>query len=131
MSGAARLERHPEIMSDFVFLLRSSEDDYQQAMGTPERAERSLQAWMKWIAELAADGHLKNPGLPLERTGKTVRGKPLQVTDGPFTESKDIVLGFIVIAARDLEHALELAARCPIVLGGGAVEVRPVIDSPS
>ncbi len=97
-------------------------------MGTPERAQRSLQAWLTWIKQLEAGGLLKNPGLPLERTGKTVRGKELDVTDGPFTEAKDIVLGFIVVAARDLEHALEIARGCPLVLGGGAVEIRPVME---
>lgn len=114
-------------MSDFVFLLRSSEEDYQQAMGTPERAERSLKAWLTWIEGLEAEGLLKNPGLPLERSGKTVRGKELDVTDGPFTEAKDIVLGFIVIEARDLDHALQIARTCPLVLGGGAAEIRPVM----
>jgi hypothetical protein len=117
-------------MSDFMFLLRSREADYQEAMGTPERAQRSLQAWIAWIAELESKGLLKNPGLPLERSGKTVRGKELRVTDGPFTESKDIVLGFIVIEARDLEQALEIARGCPLVLGGGAVEIRPVLEPP-
>jgi len=111
-------------------LLRSQEDDYQQAMGTPERAQKSLQAWMEWIHQLEANGQLKNPGIPLERTGKSVRGKQLTVSDGPFTEAKDIVLGFIVIEARDLEHALDIAKTCPLVLGGGGVEIRPVMESP-
>lgn len=117
-------------MSDFVFLLRSREADYQEAMGTPERAERSLKAWLVWIHELETKGLLKNPGLPLERSGKTVRGSKLDVTDGPFTEAKDIVLGFIVVQARDLDHALEIARGCPLVLGGGAVEIRPVMEAP-
>jgi hypothetical protein len=117
-------------MSDFVFLLRSREEDYQAAMGTPERAERSLQAWLEWVQGLKAEGRLKNPGLPLERSGKTVRGRQLDVTDGPFAETKDIVLGFIVVEARDMAHALELAQSCPLVLGGGAVEIRPVMDPP-
>ena len=117
-------------MSDFVFLLRSSEEDFQEAMGTPERAQKSLEAWLAWIRQLETNGQLKNPGLPLERSGKSVRGKQLQVTDGPFAEAKDMVLGFIVIEARDLAHAVEIAKGCPIVLGGGAVEVRPVVDSP-
>ena len=116
-------------MSDFVFLLRSSEPDYQEAMGTPERAERSLRAWLAWIKQLEAGGLLKSPGLPLERVGKTLRGKELDVTDGPFTEAKDIVLGFIVVEARDLNHALEIARGCPLVLGGGAVEIRPVMEA--
>jgi hypothetical protein len=117
-------------MSDFVFLLRSQEDDYQEAMGTPERAQKSLQAWMAWIKDLEAKGQLKNPGIPLERSGKTVRGKQLTVSDGPFTEAKDIVLGFIVIAARDLDHAVEIAKSCPLAQGGGGVEVRPVMEAP-
>jgi len=117
-------------MSEFIFLLRSSEDDYQAAMGTPERAERSLQAWVAWLEKLQARGRLKSPGLPLERSGKTVRGQDLRVTDGPFTEAKDIVLGFIVVAASDITDALEIAKTCPLVLGGGSVEVRPVMQSP-
>lgn len=117
-------------MSDFVFLLRSSQADYEQAMGTPERAQKSLEAWMAWIAGLEANGQLKSPGIPLERSGKVVRGKELTVSDGPFAEAKDIVLGFIVVTARDLQHALELAKTCPIAVGGGAVEVRPVMEAP-
>lgn len=130
MSGAGRLERHEGIMSDFVLLLRSSEADFQEAMGTPERAQKSLEAWLAWISELESAGQLKSPGLPLERSGKSVRGKELEVTDGPFAEAKDMVLGFIVVEARDLEHALSIAKGCPIVLGGGAVEVRPVMPAP-
>ena len=116
-------------MSEFVFLLRSAEEDYQEAMGTPERAQQSLQAWMAWIQELEAKGQLKNRGIPLERTGKTVRGKQLTVTDGPFIEA-DIVIGFIVVEAPDLEHALEIAKGCPLAQGGGGVEVRPVMSPP-
>jgi hypothetical protein len=115
-------------MSDFVFLLRDSPAGVEEAMGTPERAQKSLQAWVAWIKQLEARNQLKNPGLPLEQTGKTLRGSQLKVTDGPFTEAKDIVLGFIVVEARDLEHALEIAKGCPLVLGGGGVEIRPVMD---
>jgi hypothetical protein len=118
-------------MSEFVFLFRSSEADYQENMGTPERAQRSMQAWMAWIRDLEAKGHLKNPGQPLERTGKVVHAKG-EVTDGPFAEAKDLVLGFIVVEAADLAHAAKLARECPMVVGGGgSVEIRPVMKSPS
>jgi len=116
-------------MSGFVFLFRSGEADYREAMGTPERAQQSMQAWMAWIHELEAKGHLKDPGQPLERTGKVVRGRTKVVTDGPYAE-EDLVLGFIVIEAPDLAQAVKLAAGCPMVEGGGAVEIRPVMNSP-
>jgi hypothetical protein len=55
-----------------------------------------------------------------------VRGKDALVTDGPYADTKDMVLGFIVVEARDLDEAVELAKSCPIVRGGGAIEIRPV-----
>jgi hypothetical protein len=116
-------------MSEFVFLLRSDEENYQKAMGTPERAQKSMQAWIAWAKDLEAKGLLKSGGMPLERSGKTVRGpEPLAVTDGPFTEAKDIVLGFIIIVARDLDHAVEIAKSSPLAQGGGGIEVRPVME---
>jgi hypothetical protein len=113
-------------MSEFVYLFRASEEGRREAMGTPERAQRSLQAWLAWIRELEAKGHLKNPGQPLERGGKVVRGKKRVVTDGPYVEAKDLVLGFIVVEARDLAQAVALSTGCPMLEGDGSVEVRPV-----
>jgi dihydrofolate reductase len=73
-----------------------------------------MEAFMTWIRELEATGHLKNQGQPLDPAGKVVRGKKGLVTDGPYVEAKDIVLGFIIVQARDLAQAAELApvARC-------------------
>jgi hypothetical protein len=113
-------------MSEFVYLFRASEADQRDAMGTPEMAQRSMEAWLAWIRDLEAKGHLKHPGQPLARDGRVVRGKGKLVTDGPFVEVKDLVLGFIVVEARDLSQAVDLAARCPMLEGDGSVEVRPV-----
>jgi hypothetical protein len=117
-------------MSQFVYLFRASEAEQVEHMGTPERAQQSMQAWLSWIRELEAKGHLKDPGQPLERTGKVVRGKTKLVTDGPFVEVKDLVAGFIVVEARDLAQALELSKGCPMLDGNGSVEIRPVMSSP-
>ena len=113
-------------MSDFVYLFRASEAGRRQALGTPEQAQRSLQAWLAWIRELEAKGHLKNPGQPLEPSGRVVRGTRKTVTDGPYVEAKELVLGFIVVEARDLAQAVDLAKGCPMLEGDGSVEVRPV-----
>ena len=117
-------------MSEFVFLFRATEAGQREAMGTPERAQQSLQTWLAWIRALETKGHLKDRGQPLEPTGKVVRGKKKVVTDGPYLEAKDLLLGFIVIEARDLAEAAELSTGCPMLDGGGSVEVRPVMSSP-
>ncbi len=48
------------------------------------------------------------------------------ITDGPFLDSKEVVAGFYVIEAPDLDAALAIARRNPVVRDGGGVEVRPV-----
>ncbi|WP_152365633.1 YciI family protein [Microlunatus speluncae] len=48
------------------------------------------------------------------------------VTDGPFVEAKEIVVGFYVLEAPDLEAALAIARRNPACREGGGVEVRPI-----
>jgi hypothetical protein len=90
-----------------------------------------MKVWLSWLRELESNGHLKSPGQPLATTGKVVRGPSGLITDGPFAEAKDLVLGFMVIEARDLEQAVELAKGCPMAQGGGSVEIRPVGMSPS
>jgi hypothetical protein len=109
-------------MSQFVYLYRGGE-----AGRSPERIEQMMQKWMAWFKQLTDEGHIKDRGEPLERTGKLVKGKQRAVTDGPFAESKDIVGGYTLIEARDLEQAVELSKGCPIFENEGAVEVRPVM----
>jgi hypothetical protein len=114
-------------MSEFVFLYRSGDREYREAMGSPEKAQQNMQKWRVWMKDLADKGHIKSPGQPLERTGKVVKGVQKIVTDGPYAESKDIIGGYTLIEAKDIAHAAELSRGCPILDGGGMVEVRPVM----
>ena len=113
-------------MSEFVILFRATEAAQRDAMGTPERAQRSLETWLAWVRDLQANGHLKDRGKPLEMTGKVVRGTKRVVTDGPYAEAKDLLLGFMIIEADNIEAAVNISSGCPIVAGGGSVEIRPV-----
>jgi len=81
-----------------------------------------------YLDELTRSGHLVSAER-LQRidTATSIRvrdGRPT-VTDGPFVEAKEHLGGFILIEARDLNEALQLAARIPPARLGG-VEVRPV-----
>jgi len=114
-------------MSQFLYLYRMTAAARQENMGTPERVQQTMQRWMQWMNDLDAKGHLAGRGQPLEQTGKVVRGPQKTVTDGPFTESKDVIGGFTLIEARDIDQAVELSRGCPILEGDGAVEVRPIM----
>ncbi len=109
-------------MSEFVYLYRGG-----RRAESPDEAEKQMQRWVTWLRDLAANGHIKDQGQPLEREGKVVRGKDHVVTDGPYPESKDIVGGYTLIEATDLSQATDLAGGCPIFEFDGLVEVRPVM----
>ncbi len=49
-------------------------------------------------------------------------------TDGPFAETKEVLGGFFLIEADDLDGALEIAGRIPAARMGGSVEVRPIVE---
>jgi hypothetical protein len=113
-------------MGQFLYIYRLSPADRQRVMGTPEAAQQNMQRWMKWLADLESRGHLKDRGQPLEGGGKVVRGKAA-VTDGPYAEAKDLVGGYSIVEARDIDQAVELTDGCPSIANGGCVEVRPII----
>ena len=96
----------------------------------PDEHETALRESIALCHELAADGKYHGAA-PLHppRMAKCVRvreGRPW-VSDGPFAETKEQLGGYFVIEARDLDEALEIAARIPGARRGTA-EIRPIMD---
>lgn len=113
-------------MSEFALLYRSTLKARQAVLDSPERSQHSLVKWRAWFEEMRNNGQLRNPGQPLEGVGKVVGGSKKAITDGPYAETKEVIGGFSLIEARNLDHAAQIASGCPILDIGGSVEVRPV-----
>src|SRR5262245_3909454 len=113
-------------MAQFLYLYRGDDAERRAATASPDQMQAMMQKWFAWMKELSEQGHLTDRGHPLEPAGKVVSGPQKIVTDGPYAEAKDLVGGFSLIEARDLEHATELSLGCPIFEIGGQVEVRPI-----
>ncbi len=62
-------------------------------------------------------------------TSVRVRDGKRFVTDGPFAETREQLGGYFLIEAKNLDEAIEIAARIPMA-SKGTVEVRPVIEIP-
>jgi len=77
-------------------------------------------------------GCVEGGGLQGADTATTVRHGEVDnlITDGPFADTKEVLAGYYVYEASDLDTALEFAQRIPAVRLGGAVEVRPLIEYP-
>jgi hypothetical protein len=117
------LDKRRIIMTEFIYLYRGGE-----RAESPAEGQKQMQLWMAWMKELGEKGHLKAIGSPLEKTGKLVSGKQKVVSDGPFAEAKDLIGGYTLVQAKDINEAVDLSKGCPIFLSNGAVEVRPILQ---
>jgi hypothetical protein len=91
----------------------------------PDATREDLRESDDYSADLAASGvMLAAYALTPRDMATSIRDDV--ITDGPFIDSKEVVAGFYVIEAPDLDAALAIAGANPVVRGGGAVEVRPV-----
>jgi len=99
------------------------------ADGSPEQ-ERLWTEYDEFTGDTIASGAFRGAdALHPTATSTTVRvrGGDALVTDGPFAETKEQLGGFYVIECKDIDEAIQIAARCP---GSrhGTVELRPVVE---
>ena len=111
-------------MSQVSYLDRGG--NRQQA--SPAQMQQEMQKWMTWLKELTEKGHVKDPGHPLERSGKLVTGTSRTVTDGPFAESKELVSGYTILKVGSKQEAIDFATRYAELLGDIEVDVRQVAE---
>ena len=94
-----------------------STDELQQVMN-------KVMAWFKGLSER---GKIKG-AQPLGGQGRVISGTDGQfVVDGPFTETKEAVGGYLVLQADSANEAVEIARSIPTLRYGVSVEVRPIL----
>ena len=84
-----------------------------------------MEANMQLDDRIAEQGGRVVAGVALQASSTATAIRGGMVTDGPFIETKEALAGLYVLEARDLDHALALAAMTPTAAGG--VEVRPLL----
>lgn len=105
-------------------LLIYPKPDGEDGLGEDERKAVSAEYWaFRDDPRCLGGAHLQPVG-----TATTVR-EHLTV-DGPYADTKEVLGGYFVFSASDLDEALEVARRIPAVRFGGAVEVRPLFELP-
>ena len=92
---------------------------------SPEEMQANMGKWMAWIDKLAKKDQYVS-GEPLLPGGKLITGKK-SVTDGPFTEGKEVVGGYFIINANDYNEAVSLCDDYPDYDLGGKIQVRQVL----
>jgi len=92
---------------------------------SPEEIQASTQNWMNWIGGIAAQNKLADRGNRLKSSGAVIKSEGI-VSDGPYAEIKESIMGYSLFKADSLEEAKELVKDCPILSIGGSVEVREI-----
>src|ERR1700744_2891451 len=110
-------------MKDFLLVYRGDYNAMPQM--SPEEMQANTQRWMNWIAGIAAQGKLAAQGNRLMPTGNVVKGNGV-VSDGPYAEIKESIMGYSIVKADSYEEAAEIAGGCPVLHMGGNVEVRKI-----
>ena len=109
-------------MKEFMMIFRSEE---QVERPSPEAMQAQVKVWQDWIGGIAAQGKFVATNA-LGMQGKVVKANNV-VTDGPFMELKEMVGGYIIVKADDIDDAVKLSKGCPTLSYGGTVEVRDVM----
>lgn len=110
-------------MKEFALIFRLK--DISDFKPSPEQ----MQERMNWLGSIAAQNKLVDKGntlLPMPGSAKTVKPNNV-VTDGPYTEIKEFISGYIVVRTETIEEAVELAKGNPVFKVGGNIEVRELM----
>jgi hypothetical protein len=112
------------------FMMLMIPKGYEKADAGARPDAKAVAAMMKYNEELTKAGVLLAlDGLHPPATGARISfsgGRP-KVTDGPFTEAKELLGGYWMIQVRSKEEAVEWASRCP-ANDGDLIEVRQVFE---
>ncbi|KAA2222656.1 YciI family protein [Chryseobacterium sediminis] len=110
-------------MKEFALIFRLK--DISDFKPSPEQIQERL----NWLGSIAAQNKLVDKGntlLPAPGTAKTVRPDNI-VTDGPYTEIKEFISGYIIVRAESIDEAVEMAKGNPVFKIGGNIEVREIL----
>jgi len=118
----------------YLLLLNNDKTDVEAwgklSLADAQKArEQELPRWNELFGWMEEQG-ITSDGLELEDASKArvlrVRGSETMVSDGPFTETKELLGGYFLADCKDLDQAIELAQRVPLV-SRGSVEIRPLV----
>lgn len=114
-------------MKSYLLLLRQGDLRLSQA----EARNRLSPRLVEWCAKLEADERLvMHESLIHDNRCRVRKSADRLVIDGPFADSRELVIGVLILRAANIGEAARLAGECPSVAQGGEVEVREIAEPP-
>ncbi len=111
-------------MAQFLLLLYGDPTRWQ-AMPASER-QAAFAKYMAWSRKARQDGFCVGANKLVDDAGKVVRGAKPLATDGPYSETKEMLGGYYMIEAANYDEAVQRCLDHPHLQFGGTIEVRQV-----
>jgi hypothetical protein len=113
-------------MPNYMLLLHDNTAAFANV--SPEQMQQVIEKYMAWGEKLRAAGILREGQKLTDEPGRVMRRKDgqVRVTDGPYSETKEILGGYYMIEAASYDQAVEYARDCPQFEYGGTVEIRQI-----
>jgi hypothetical protein len=117
-------------MPNYLLLLHNDPTDWKKM--SPEEMQKAIQKFISWRQKLDSRKILVSSAKLRDDGGKIIRGKDGErVTDGPYSETREVLGGYFAITASNYASAVELSRECPGLEYGGTIELREVEPVPS
>lgn len=97
-------------MKEFILFIRGKKDF---PASTPEEFEKRMAPYNEWMQNLVSKGRFKEGSPLVDDRGKMVDGKN-QSSEGSFLDPKTVISGYLIIYAKDLNEAADIAQACPM-----------------
>ncbi|MEP1094783.1 MAG: YciI family protein [Cyclobacteriaceae bacterium] len=95
-------------MSEYLVLINAT----NQSNLSPADEDKCMADYGVW-AQALGEKHIIGKRLEISQ-GTLLKSKQIPLTDGPFVEGKELIVGIIILTANSLEEASEIASSCPL-----------------
>jgi hypothetical protein len=113
-------------MPKYMLLLHDNPNSFKNV--SPDEMQKIIEKYVVWGKKLREAGIIQSSDKLTDEPGRVMRRKDgqVRVTDGPYSESKEVLGGYYIVEAPDYDGAVEHARSCPHLEYGGTIEVREI-----
>lgn len=112
-------------MKDFMLIFIGQE--YSDMGLSPAETQQRMENWFTWHQQMENNGVTIKDGHALQGASRRVSGSQRTITDRASSEVKELIGGYYVVSAADLEEATKIAQGYPDYDLGGTVEIREIV----
>ena len=113
-------------MPQYILLLHDNPATFAKL--SPEEMQKVVEKYMAWGARMRQAGVLRDGTKLVDDNGKVLRknGAQIRLTDGPYSETKEILGGFYMVEADSYDHVAKIVQDSPHFEYGGSIEIREI-----